>query len=805
MRSIFISIFLLLTFNSVFAQLVDFDGKIIDLKNRPIPFASVWVEEIQKGTLVNEQGYYHLSLPPGVYSVSFRSPGFKPVLQSFRIKNSEFNHNVILENVTLITKTSNTADSVIRKVIEKPQPFQDPVYSGVLYRKALQRLIRVPKMPLKNDFAHELRINPARRGIINLSESIANYTTRSKNYLTEEVTAAKKASNSINVFNFERSPDLHVDFYQDIMHFNGFNEHAFVSPIAKNAFSFYYFQLTAQFTDEGRLVDEIRVTPIHRDEHLFAGHIYIVEKENSLYGVNLKLAKDAHLYFVDSVRIRQQFVPVRDNKWAPQAMRFGFFGKFWHLQYAGSFLQLFEEIRPDSVDKYGPYHEVFYSTRASYEKDDEYWDQKRPVLLNAEEQQFYRNTSVTVKKLTEKHLDDSLKNKNNVLRLLPYIIRGYTLHNYKTNTSWTFQSPYNMVFFNTVEGWGLDLKVRYTKQFDSSHNVTVIPEVRYGFSDRVLNANLYANYVYNPYKHASIYGRVGSDFLDLNNEGSISLFLNSLSTLFLGSNYLKLYQSKFVMAGTDGEVSNGVFLNGLIEYADRRSLFNTTLNTYKDSVLLTSNNPLDPNVNTPLFPHYRALDIRGSATFTFDQEYMVTPNGKYILPNPYPRVRVNYREGIPLFGSSVNYNFVSVDVFQDRLNLGIYGYSSYFISGGTFFNTRNLYYPDYMQFRGGESLFFNATVGSFHFLNYYTYSTDKTYFEAHLEHNFAGYFLSHIPFLSRLNLEEIIGGSYLNQGTLPQYSEFYFGLKRAVLRLDYGFAFGRFSSRLQGFRLVYNF
>jgi len=58
--------------------------------------------------------------------------------------------------------------------------------------------------------------------------------------------------------------------------------------------------------------------------------------------------------------------------------------------------------------------------------------------------------------------------------------------------------------------------------------------------------------------------------------------------------------------------------------------------------------------------------------------------------------------------------------------------------------------------------------------------------------------------LNKLNLQEIVGASYLTQGTLPDYKEVYIGLKRTVVRLDYGLAFGRFTQVVQGFRLIYN-
>jgi hypothetical protein len=562
--------------------------------------------------------------------------------------------------------------------------------------------------------------------------------------------------------------------------------------------------MVGTFNDHDLLIYKIKVIPIHNDEHLFSGMIYIIDKKWALYGVDLHLSNSAHLDFVDSIGIHQQYVPEMAGNWVPQVTDFSFYGKFMGFKYSGLFLNLYQDIHIDTTLISPNYHEVFYSNKEAYHKDDKFWNENRPLLITAEENRFYQQTALAGQHLKDKMLADSLQNKNNKLRLLPYLLKGYTLHNYNNNTSWTFQSPYNMVFYNTVEGWGINLNIKYTKLYDTLHSLVIIPQARYGFSNRVFNANIFANYIYNPFKQASVYGRIGSDFLDLNNTGSVSLFLNSLTTLFLGNNYLKLYQSRFIMAGTAGEIANGILLAGQFEYADRRPLFNTSHHTFNKDSLLTSNNPLDPYGNTLLFPQYRALIFKGSATFTFDQHYIITPSGKFILLNPYPRVRINYRTGIPELGSNVNYHFLSVDVFQDRLNMGIYGYTAYFLSAGEFLSAKNLYYPDFNQFHGGESFFFNAFFGSFHFLNYYTYSTDKPYFEAHAEHNFEGLFLNGLPLLNKLNLQEIIGGSYLSQGTQPIYKEIYIGLKRTVVRVDYGFAFGRYINRVQGFRLVYN-
>ncbi|HAL81659.1 MAG TPA: hypothetical protein DCO83_05000 [Mucilaginibacter sp.] len=807
MRVFLISVLLFFFYLKAFGQTVNFHGRITDLRGNSLAFASVWISEVQAGSLTNEQGRYLLNLKPGIYTFSFRAPGYQPLFQTINIEGNDVNHDLQLYRIAGGKPLQDAADSIIRRVIarRKINLNQGPAYSGHLYSKVLQWLNAVPKNFLKNDAASVFHLNLDRKGLINFSESLADFQTDAKHPIIEQAIAAKTTNNSPYLFNLNKAKELQVDFYKNTLNLNDLDQHAFLSPLADHALSYYRYRLTGQFTDNNRLIDEIQVLPIRKDKHLFSGTIYIIEKEWLLYSADLRLSPDARMEFIDSVHIRQQYVPLNNGNWIPQALKFNFYSKFWGFKYSGLFLQVYLDARTDTALKPLPNHEISYSNKDNYQKDEQFWVQNRPLPLTPEENRFYHLADMAERDKKDKAITDSLLNTKNRLRLLPYLFNGYTWHNNNNNFFWSIPPPNNMVFYNTVEGWGINLRVKFTTIYDSLRSLTIIPAARYGFSDKVLNANLFVNYVYNPYKHASVYGRIGSDFLDLNNNGTLSMFINSLNTLLLGQNYVKLYQSRFIMAGTMGEVANGILLNGQIEYADHKSLFNTTLHTFnKDSVLLTSNNPLDPNANIPLFPYYRALIIRGSVTFTFNQDYTITPAGKFILPNYNPRLRVNYRKGVPGLGSAVNYDFMSVDVFQERLKMGIYGYSAYYFSAGMFLNTKSLYYPDYNQFRGGQSFFFDAVLGSFHFLNFYTYSTDKPYFEVHFEHNFTGVFVDYIPLINKLKLQEIVGGSYLSQGILPDYKEVYFGLKRSVVRLDYGFAFGRFTKVLQGFRLSYN-
>ncbi|MBB3056777.1 DUF5686 family protein [Mucilaginibacter gotjawali] len=806
MRIACISILVVIFSLKVSAQSAGLSGIISDDKGNHITFVSVWVDSIHKGTFTNEEGAYRLNLDPGIYTVDFRSPGFLPLVKTINIERSPVTLDIQLSRVAGTNLSVDNADAIISQVIARQNiPGKPAAYSGTLYSRELQRLTAVPKKLIKNIVAYQMHMSPDRKGIINFSESLASFKIPSKNYDGSQITAGIITKNSRDIFNFNKVPELHIDFYQNNLYLNGFNEHAFISPLSARAIKYYRYKLIAQFTDHSYLIDKISVSPMRKDEHLFSGTIYIVDKEWLLYAAELRLSLDAHIDFIDSVSIHQQYVPVADGNWLTQAMQFNYYGNFLGFKYSGLLLHVYQDIHPDTLKKESDVAKFYYPVK-DYRKDNRFWEQNRPLILTHGEEKLYTMGKPAAGFQPNTALTDSLQRENNRFRLLPYLLWGYTISNYNNSTSISIPSPFNTFFYNTVEGWGADFKVKYTHIYERQKNLSIIPNIRYGFADHQFNANVLANYVYNSFRKANVYMRAGTDFLDLNNTGSLSLFLNSLSTLYFGNNYLKLYQSRFVMAGTSGEIANGVLLNGEFEYANRNSLFNTTTHTFnRDSVAITSNNPIDPNSKTPLFPHYRALTLRGSVTFTFNQQYAITPEGKFILAPKYPILRLNYRKGIPAFGSVADYDMVSADVFMNGLKMGIYGYSAFLFSAGKFLNTRNLYYPDYYHFHGGQSFFYDASSGGFHFLNYYTYSTDKAFFEAHAEHNFTGILFSRVPLIKKLHLEEIIGGSYLAQGTLPAYQEVYVGVKRTLIRLDYGLAFGKFTKLIQGFRLTYNF
>jgi hypothetical protein len=399
--------------------------------------------------------------------------------------------------------------------------------------------------------------------------------------------------------------------------------------------------------------------------------------------------------------------------------------------------------------------------------------------------------------------------KNHFL-ILPFIPFGYKAAYNHHHDSLYVQPLIQTLFYNTVQGPGINLKGSFIHYTDTVHSYSITPNLRYGFSDKLFTANLLAIYNYEPFKRGKVILNFGSDILDLNNVGTRSLYFNTLSTLLSEQNYVKYYKSSFVSGGYEHNLGINILWKAGLSYADRTQLYNTSfysINTFKGRHL-TSNNPLmpdaPPNDHSLLFPNNQALTFSTNFTYTFRQEYVDRPDGRDYLPSNYPQIRLNYRKGINgVLGSDVDYDFASLEVFKENMNNGLLGFSSFKLAGGDFFNHSKLYFMDYNHFQGNQGTTFDPTPGSFHFLPFYTYSTNGPFFEAHYEHNFSGFLFSKLPLLRWAKLDEIIGVNYLNTNQNRSYSEYYIGIQRFIFRIDYGVSFEGGRKYLQGFRIFY--
>lgn len=789
-------------------------GRIIDTEGFPIAFTSIFIKNESNSTMANQNGEYKIALMPGKHTIIFRFVGYKQEQIQFEAKKG-IKVNAVLERERFVLsevkisgkKMEDPANGLIRKVISKRTILRStPSYICDVYTKGVQKLVGAPKKILGQDVAQALNLDSNRHGILYLSE------TKSKFYFNypnvKEVMEASKIAGDKEGFSFNRALDLQINLYDNLLQWGPLGNQSYVSPVADNAFDYYRYELEGSSQQSGHTIYKIKISPKNRFDPVFSGHIYLVEGDWRLYSVDLMITEESRINFVDTLRISQNFIEVGKTYWLPSDITFKFKGNVLGFRFAGYFTGLYSNyyINPSFPDNFFK-DEIMKVPAGVNKKENDYWLNNRPIPLTLEEDLNYRIKDTAASRITTPTVMDSLQKVRNKFKPVKFLFSGYTLHNYAKNSYWHFNSINRTVFYNTVEGWAVDLKPHYRKDLSLKRSIDIKPRFRYGFGSKTLNTNLEINYLRDTLHHENFTLNVGSDYLDLNNRGTINLFYNTLTTLFDGKNFLKLYKSNFFAFSAQREITDGLLVTGGTEISKRYPLRNASYRPIFDNAakMLTSNNPLNPENDENLFPINNSFSIEAKLSYTYGQRYTTRPDGKIYENARYPTIKLNYRKGIPnVFNSAVDYDFVSADLFQDKVKTGLFGYSSFYLSAGKFINTRSLFYPDIKHFTGNQTAVYNPLFPNFHFLDYYAYATNDKYFEAHYEHNFLGFFLQKIPLIRKLKLEEIIGGAYLTQ-PMNNYREVYFGLQRLIVRADFGWSRTQDGKPYKAFRLFYGF
>ncbi|SFG67033.1 DUF5686 and carboxypeptidase regulatory-like domain-containing protein [Pedobacter insulae] len=790
-------------------------GKITEPNGDPIPFASIYIKNTSKGVSANADGVYKLTADKGTVVLIFKAIGFKTFERKIEVNTNVTANQVLttesytLAGVTIRSDAEDPAFEIMRKAIRERKKHLNEVsaFSAEVYIKGLQKLVGAPKKFLGIDIQKSLELDSSRKGILYLSESQSFFSFQRPNKIKEEMVSSKVSGRN-NAFSYNKASDMIINFYENLLlEGSGLSSRSFVSPIADNALFYYNYKLLGTTEENGSTINKIQVIPRRKNDPAFRGVVYIADDSWRLMGTNVFLTEDAGINFVDTLNISQEFNKV-ENTYLPSNMKFQFKGHFFDFKFEGYYVSIFNNynIHPNFPKKYFT-AEILKITKAVNKKDSLYWANSRPIPLSEEEKKDYRKKdSVGLLKTTKRYLD-SVENVNNKFNLGKFIIGGHNFNNRYAKRYVHLDGLVRAISFNTVEGISLKYGLTYSKTLEEERNFSIRPQIRYGISNKIFTANLTGVYLYNRQKRASITASFGSSIEDLNPYGTMSLRSNAINTLLFETNLAKFYKKEFATIATARELADGLQGSLSVNYAKNFTLQNTNSFSIRDvkDREFTSNNPFTPTVETPLFPTHSSFNINAALSYTIGQRYTTTPYAKRYEESRYPRFLLNYRKGFKdVLGSDVDYDFLSFEVYQERIRTGLVGYTSFVIGTGKFLNNNALFYPDRKHFRGNNSTVFPPNLRKFRYLDFYQYSTNRHYIELHLEHNFAGFILNKVPLLRKLKLEEIVGFNYLNQPDKRNYKEFYFGVERFGFGLSYGYAFDGRKNVDQGFRIAYS-
>lgn len=797
-----LALLLFIVSSSLSAQVV---GKVIDKEGEPLAYVNIYLKDSYKGTTTNDDGNYVLSLSEkGDYRITFQYLGYQLVTKSVQINSFPYILNITLQEEStslgevVINTQEDPAYRIIRNTIAQRKENLEKLseYTADFYSRGLWRVKDVPKKIFGQEVGDfEGALDSTRTGIVYLSETISEIAYQKPDKFTEKIIASKVSGND-NGFSFNSAQSANLIFYDNTIDLNA----ALVSPIANNALSYYNYKLEGVFYENSKLINKIKVIPKRPKDRVWSGYIYIVEDDWQLYGIELSTTGEAiQIPFVSELTVKQNFkFDAQYNFWVKisQTIDFGF--GLLGMKGDGQFIAVYSnyDFKPEFTKRTFT-NEVLSFEKGANKKDSLFWKGIRPVpLTDVEFRDYVRRDSLQILRQSQSYLD-SIDAKSNKMGILSPLF-GYTYKNSFEKWSLTYDGPIKKIGFNTVQGWNGKAGLTFRKWYDENQTNVVIASVNadYGIAEDRLRFDGYILRNFNWKNKRRVWLMGGSKAVQFNSNQPISPFINSISTLFFERNYMKLFGLNYGRLGYSEEIVNGLVLSATTGYENRKPLFNNTdyVTIPNKDVSYTSNNPLAPfDFVNPAFAEHNIIKTKINSKINFAQKYYSNPDMKFnIGDNKYPTLNLSIENGTAVTQKQYDYTQFEADLKQSIL-FGNKGEFFYHLVGGTFAKGEDISFVDYKHFNGNQTRVGTASnyLNVFNLLPYYQFSTNKSYFEGHLEHDFRGWVLGKIPGINQLNFNLVLGAHLLSTEENKPYSEFSVGFDNVgfgnfrFFRVDY--------------------
>ena len=670
---LFLLLFVFVTQMSV-AQ--TFSGHIIAEDSTSIPYSTIYSRESGIGITADGNGMFSARVPAGHYSFEVSALGFEARTVEIDIDDNGYDCTVMLreqvyqlKGVTVTGGNENPAYRVMRNVLAYAARNRRQIesYSVTNYAKGTGRITEIPSIfKLSDDYARD---SAELLGSAYVMEGVYDIDYKyPDNYNT--VIKAFKSSFPLEVPVQIWNP-ADMDFYSDYVE-------GCVSPMGKNAFSAYTFELEGYYmNDEGRMINKIRVKPKSSGSMAFTGHIYIVE--------DLWCLSDADLYTANSMYSINLVINAKE-------MRTGVFlpatlSMKMKISVMGMDLTLgifsssnYSEINIAST---GNKYEVAAADVSTVIESPR--KKERAEKIEKKISQIMKNGELTTKKalevvklnekLSELQLTDTLKGAKRYnldlqnirnqkvengamtrdslfwdsVRLVPLmddeavsyrkewknnpskdslrtvsafdILAGHRFYN-KSKRLWVKTPGLDGILFdiNAVDGYNVGADVELGVDLKNRGEISLRP---WGYylthrKDANYGAELKIGYAPSVNGQMSISG--GRETADYNGTRGVSRYLNMISTYLFANNYAKFYENRFVRFSNSVDIANGLNLAVGAEYT-RRSILQNTMHK-------SGKRWLEPNI--PASVSYREMPLNSMMHFSGTLQYTPAYFYRYI-------------------------------------------------------------------------------------------------------------------------------------------------------------------------------
>ncbi len=786
-------------------------GTVHDAKGAPLPFATVFVAGTINGTSANASGIYTLPLPAGTYTVTCQYIGYQQTTFNLTVGKDEaakhdfrmVEQGLEMKEVVVRASDEDPAYRIIREAIKKRAFHLQQVkeFQTSIYLKGVLRTRETPSkvMGQKVDKG-EMGLDSAGKGVLYLCEEVADYYAQRNPEKERTIIHSVRESGDPNGMGFSELPSVITFYENNVQLANSINPRGHVSPIAASAMGHYKYRLEGEFREGRNTVYKIKVTPKRAYEPVFFGTIYIVDDDWAIHSLSLATSARYGLEKLDTLRIDQLFLPLKKDTWVIKNQQFYPTINIFGFGITGNFVTVYDNQKvnepvPDTVFK-----KKIISTydKTANKKDTVYWDETRPLPLEADESRDYRVKDSLRVVLENPHRIDSLRRRANRVKPGELLLGGPTFNDSGYRTSLHITGLITSLNFNSVEGLVLEPQLTLRRRLDTPNLLQLRIAPRYGFANEHFNLVSAITFFHNNPawrgRGWSLTGEGGRYVFQFNRENPITTIFNTINTLILDYNELKIYERWTGALQGRRNFGNGLRLHARLAYEHRIPLYNTTFYSFsgkgKDKFL----NNLPDELTRWHSEEHDALWTRIGASYQPGYTYVQYPDYKQPAGSQWPTFSVQYDRGFPtLLGSNVDWDKWRVGMSGDA-SLRLLGSLSYNIAAGGFITKKYIGLPDLTHPFGGDDPAFTLAspyLRAFQVMPFYHYSNDADFYEeAHLEYNLQGLLSNKLPGLRQAKWYFIIGNNTFYSDKNLYYSEVFLSIDNLgfkvfrIFRLD---------------------
>jgi hypothetical protein len=745
---------------------VKVSGKITDAKTKkPVAYVDVTLPVSGNYTTTNTDGSFYLESAENDSIVEITAEGYE--FMEYKLTN-RVNFNLNLALTKLVTEDNTveldgaTITSRTTKYKNKKENPAYPIMREIWARKKFNGLKSVPQYEYEeyeklqfdlNNIDSALTQNRLFKDMEFIFESIDTSEITGKAFLPaflnesiykvygknqpnrrerKDLIANKSSGFDDNEIVGQTLKNLYKDFniYENRLNF--FNKN-FVSPIARDGFSVYEYELTDTLSIEGKDYYRIKYYPKRDGEYTFKGDFYVSMKEYAIKEIAMQSTKNIDVNFVRDIFVSQNFEIINDSVFYPTreyilldmallTKKDKAKGMFAHRTVSFKNFN-FETTHPD--DFYNPRNYDPY-TAGAFEKEDSFWSDARHERLSKNEGGIYA-------------MLDSLQQVprfNRIVKAVEIFGSGY----WNVGKAIDIGDLYSTVGYNDIEG--LRLRAGARTYFSQNDMWRLAGYMAYGFGDHQFKYGAEARFMFDKFNRFQIGGGTKRDVEQLGvqlttSDGIMTRSFASSSIIGMGDNTKLSHINKTnIYTSIDPWKNVTIRLDG--NYQTTRAadpeLFNIS---YLNEKGLEEAHLIDTNLSFSII-------ARPGAKFS---RYGID---RYEHSTLAPTIMLRYTRGFSgLFNSQFDYNKIQF-LFAKPFLVGSFGRSDVVLEAGKTFEGLPLSLLSVIP--GNES--YGHVTGTFSQVDYYEFITDS-YATFILDHHFNGWIFNKIPLIKKLKLREV--------------------------------------------------